>query len=301
MDAYTKFIIQRCTTTYDPKKLLRGKNYSGKDSNRAAATSTFVDNYKVHQRRPYDDSNVRNILNFENCHITSEYHHDIGTGSSHDIATDDTRDVCTGTNDAIRHCDTSEEDRDVDVLLKTNPPSNDISHSGSRTKSRVMIASVVNMAVASMIFPGDVVTHINGIELHDYTVDDIIALICSLFDSEAALTLSPETHSDNDSIVPPPPPPPSAVTTSSPIAHTLSILDETINLFTSASSTSMDTDRSHFFAPPSPRPLAPPDQFSHLNHHCKQKVLPLQFVFNADVAVAKALQLRATAIQWQQQ
>ena len=282
MDAYTKFIIQRCTTTYDPKKLLRGKNYSGKNLNRPVATSTFVDNYKVHQRRPYDDVNIRNILNMEQCDSATE-NRDVGDNNH--LSTVDTRD---------------------DNLMEASPPSesNGYHSNSSSNKSRVMIASVVNMAVASMIFPGDVVTHINGIELHDYTVDDIIALICSLFDSEAATTtLTQETQNDVVNAIPassPPPPPP----TSSPITQTLSMLDETINLFTSTSSTSMDTDRSHFFAPPSPKPSteqATPDRSSNKNNSSKQKVLQLQFVFNADIAVAKALQLRATAIRWQQQ
>ena len=161
------------------------------------------------------------------------------------------------------------------------------------------------MSVASMIFPGDVVTHINGIELRDYTVDDIIALICSLFDSEAAATTTTAAATHNNHLVTPPPPPPP--TTSSPIAQTLSLLDGTMNLFTSTSSTSQDTDRSHFFSPPSPKsPVTHhhqqhPNQTSDSNNNSgRQKVLELQFVLNADVAVAKALHLRAMAIRSQQ-
>ena len=315
MDAYTKFVIQRCTTTYDPKKLLHGKNYSGKNLNRPIPTSTFVDNYKVHQRRPYDDINIRNILNIEKYHIASENRDNMDNNTVPTYC-DDTRDVCTSTNDTSRYCDNGDDDRIVDDSLVHSPqasrhdsplppPPSSSSSSCTNNTSRVMIASVVNMSVASMIFPGDVVTHINGIELRDYTVDDIIALICSLFDSEAAATTTTAAATHNNHLVTPPPPPPP--TTSSPIAQTLSLLDGTMNLFTSTSSTSQDTDRSHFFSPPSPKsPVTHhhqqhPDQTSDSNNNSgRQKVLELQFVLNADVAVAKALHLRAMAIRSQQ-
>jgi hypothetical protein len=55
MDAFAKCSIHNAS--FSPK-LPRGKNYSGHPK----ITSTFVDNYKVYQRRPYDDEGVRNIL-----------------------------------------------------------------------------------------------------------------------------------------------------------------------------------------------------------------------------------------------
>lgn len=55
---------------------------------------------------------------------------------------------------------------------------------------RVLIASVVDASSSSTtgVMPGDVVTQLNGVELRDETVDDIIARICSLCYSEAVST-----------------------------------------------------------------------------------------------------------------
>jgi hypothetical protein len=288
MDAYTKFIVQRCTTTYDPKKLLRGKNYSGKTFTRRTTNSTFVDNYKVHQRRPCDDINILNILNIENLFAP-----DIGSFDNHNdystYPTEDSRDVCASTTGITRE----NIDRETEPTLAAD-------------NSRVMIASVVDMNVANMILPGDVMTHINGIELHDYTVDDVIALICSLCDSESIPTSSTKvamTKACNDDKPPSPPP----MTSSSSIAQTTSMIDDPMGLFTNPCSASVGTNSSNVLTPSSsssPKrasactPLKLEEQRSpHLQEH---KVLQLQFVFNADVAVAKALQLRATAIRWAQ-
>jgi hypothetical protein len=325
MDAYTKFIIQRCTSSFlnDPKKLLRGKNYSDHRPTKMMYNSTFVDNYKVHQRRPYDDTNIQNILSFENITTTDVVSHD-----DTDTPIDDTRDACT-----VAKCKAMDDERCVcnDTTNPKHQQQQTPKPTEANDNARVMIASVINMNVARMVFQGDVVTHLNGIELHDYTVDDIIALICSLCDSDAVTTTTySDSINDNDNknynnSVPseattttttaPPPPPPS----SSPIiSTTLSMIDDTINLFTNASSTSIDDDyfSNGFTTPPSTTSHKTTSGKEQQQHHGgnnnktnssksntqkMQKVLPLQFVFNADVAVAKVLQLRATAIRLQQQ
>ena len=53
------------------------------------------------------------------------------------------------------------------------------------------------------VLKGDVVTHLNGVELRDNTVDDVIALICSLFFSSSSSTpvedgRSGDISKDND-------------------------------------------------------------------------------------------------------
>jgi len=54
---------------------------------------------------------------------------------------------------------------------------------------RVLIAAVVDSdASLQGVLKGDVVTHLNGVELRDNTVDDVIALICSLFFSSSSST-----------------------------------------------------------------------------------------------------------------
>ena len=74
----------------------------------------------------------------------------------------------------------------------------DISH------PRVLIASVVDsQASLQGILKGDVVTHLNGVELRDNTVDDVIALICSLFysssnSSSSSSCTAPSEKSESD-------------------------------------------------------------------------------------------------------
>jgi hypothetical protein len=133
MDAFAKCSIHNAS--FSPK-LPRGKNYSGHPK----ITSTFVDNYKVYQRRPYDDDGVRNILQ---SYRRANQRNSVGTAKGDD-------DLAL-----------SEEGR----IERAEHP-------------RVLIAAVVQPT--GTVLPGDVVTHLNGTELGDTTVDDLMARIWSL-------------------------------------------------------------------------------------------------------------------------
>lgn len=114
---------------------------------------------------------------------------------------------------------------------------------------RVLIAAVVldsfsllSSTAVSGVLPGDVVTQLNGMELRDDTVDDLMARICSLcYNSEEAALNDNDDNDDNDG---------------------------------------EDGD----------------DENDDTILESEAPTVRLGFVFNADQAVAKALQMRAAAI-----
>ena len=110
-------------------------------SHRFRPTSTFVNNYSVTHRPPETDG-IRHILNHHHSNNISDSDHPTTTTTNNN------------SNNRMR--------------IDTPHP-------------RILIAAVCDAQARQQgVFKGDVVTHVNGVELRDACVDDLMALICSL-------------------------------------------------------------------------------------------------------------------------
>ena len=126
-----------------------GKNYA--HPYRFRPTSTFVNNYSVSRRHPGPDD-IRHAF----PHLHKSIHNDSNKTKSKTSATN--------------HNNFDKNNNKSKQLLRIDTP-----------HPRVLIAAVGDIQASQQgVLKGDVVTHVNGMELRDACVDDVVALICSL-------------------------------------------------------------------------------------------------------------------------